>query len=139
MSEIDSNITDDECTCIGELRQMVHRFVSEREWQQFHSPKNLSMALAVEAAELMEQFQWISMEESRHPDEERRQKVTEELADVLCYALAVANELNIDVASAMKNKMVKNRQKYPVQTFKGIYGKDDSNLKSRKNESDLDV
>ena len=125
----DEAISDDHQTQVMSLRQMVSQFVTEREWQQFHSPKNLSMALAVEAAELMEQFQWISMEESRTPEPERRQNVTEELADILCYALAIANELDIDVATAMKNKMVKNRQKYPVKTFKGIYGKDDANLK----------
>lgn len=136
MSQPEDAITDDAHTAIESLRKMVEQFVNEREWQKFHSPKNLSMALAVEAAELMEQFQWISMEESRSPDPERFQNVTEELADVMCYALAIANELDIDVASAMKNKMVKNRKKYPVETFKGYYGKDDSNLKNSEAGND---
>ena len=129
VTEIDPHITDDQQTNVAALRSMVEHFVSERDWQQFHSPKNLSMAMSIEAAELMEQFQWITTDESRVPDEERLANVTEELADVLCYALAIANELDIDVASAMKNKMVKNRKKYPVQTYRGFYGKDDANLK----------
>ena len=130
MPKIEDDIRDDSTTVVKSLRTMVEEFVAEREWQQFHSPKNLSMALAVEVAELMEQFQWISTDESRNPDDERLQNVTEELADVLCYSLAIANELDIDVATAMKNKMVKNRKKYPVETYKGIYGKDDVNLKN---------
>lgn len=129
MTEIDPHITDDQQTNVAALRSMVEHFVSERDWQQFHSPKNLSMAMSIEAAELMEQFQWITTDESRDPDEERLANVTEELADVLCYALAIANELDIDVASAVKKKMVKNRKKYPVQTYRGFYGKDDANLK----------
>lgn len=127
----DAEVTNDRETRVQSLRDMVFRFVDEREWQKFHSPKNLSMALAVEAAELMEQFQWIDPEESRNPEPERLQNVTEELADILCYALAIANELEIDVASAMKNKMVKNRLKYPAKTYKGVYGKDDVNLKKQ--------
>lgn len=129
----DREITDDRQTTVDMLRRMVHQFVAERDWRKFHSPKNLSMALAVEAAELMEQFQWVSTDESRHPEPERRHNVTEELADILCYALAIANELEIDVASAMKNKMIKNRAKYPVETFKGFYGQDDVNLKQSGN------
>lgn len=124
----DRDVTNDRQTYIQSLRKMVNQFVAEREWKKFHSPKNLSMALAVEAAELMEQFQWISMDDSRHPEPQRRKNVTEELADILCYAFAIANELDIDVASAMRDKMVKNRKKYPVETFKGIYGRDDVNL-----------
>lgn len=131
MAEVDTEISDDVQTTVQNLRDMVHRFVDERDWKKFHSPKNLSMALAVEAAELMEQFQWVSEAESRAPEAERMHNVTEELADVVCYALAIANELEIDVAAAMKNKMVKNRQKYPVQQYKGYYGKDDVNLKSK--------
>ncbi|MEC9091807.1 MAG: nucleotide pyrophosphohydrolase [Planctomycetota bacterium] len=131
MPDTDPNITNDQQTRVQSLRDMVEAFVSERDWHQFHSPKNLSMALSVEAAELMENLQWISLEESRQPDEEKLQNLTEELADVLCYALALANALNIDVASAMKTKMVKNRKKYPVQQYKGYYGKDDAKLKSK--------
>jgi len=109
---------------IGELRQMVERFVAERHWQPFHTPKNLSMALAIEAAELMEHFQWLDAEESRGvaDDAERREQVADELADVLCYALALANSLGIEVGDAMRKKMVKNAQKYPADEYRGRWG-----------------
>ena len=114
-------------TTVQDLRQLVAEFVDERDWQQFHSPKNLSMALAIEVAELMEHFQWISMDESRQigDDQEKRLGVQEELADVLCYALAIANSLDIDIATAMTEKMVKNRKKYPAEEFRGRYGPED--------------
>jgi len=114
-------------TTVQSLREMVRQFVDERDWQQFHAPKNLSMALAIEAAELMEHFQWITPDESRdianQPD--RLSAVAEELADVLCYAMAIANELDIDFATAMQDKMVKNRQKYPTAEYRGRYGPED--------------
>jgi dCTP diphosphatase len=115
-------------TTLAQLRQLVDDFVAERDWRQFHSPKNVSMALAIEAAELMEHFQWISPEESRamaaEPD--KLAAVGEELADVLCYALALANELGIDVATAIRSKMIKNREKYPAAEFRGRYGPEDN-------------
>lgn len=117
----------DESTLVSELRQLVLDFVEERDWKQFHSPKNLSMALAIEAAELMEHFQWITAESSRQLDDTAKADVGEELADVLCYALAIANELKIDVAGTLAKKMVKNRQKYPVEDYRGRYGKKDPN------------
>jgi dCTP diphosphatase len=112
---------------IGELRQMVERFVAERHWQPFHTPKNLSMALAIEAAELMEHFQWLDAAESRGvaEDAERRDQVADELADVLCYALALANSLGIEVGDAMRKKMIKNAQKYPADEYRGRWGADD--------------
>ena len=111
----------DETTTIAALRKMVHQFVDERDWHQFHSPKNLTMALAVEAAELMEHFQWITTDASRSigDDPQKLAAVGEELADIICYALALANELSIDVDSAMQDKMRKNRDKYPVPRFRG--------------------
>ena len=116
----------DQTTTVGELRELVRQFVEERNWSKFHAPKNLSMALAIEAAELMEHFQWIDVAESRlDGDRERRQAAGEELADVLCYALAIANELDLDVAECMSEKMIKNREKYPVEEFRGRYGPDD--------------
>lgn len=114
-------------TTVHHLRETVREFVDERDWRQFHSPKNLSMALAIEAAELMEHFQWITTAESRQLDDDSKHSVGEELADVLCYALAIANELNIDVASTLHKKMQKNRDKYPVKEFRGRYGMDDPN------------
>jgi NTP pyrophosphatase (non-canonical NTP hydrolase) len=117
----------DQNTTIAELRQTVRQFVDARDWRQFHSPKNLSMALAIEAAELMEHFQWITADASRGvaEDDEKRQQVGEELADVICYALAIANELGIDVSTAMGGKMVKNVEKYPVAEYRGRYGPED--------------
>ena len=117
----------DECTTVAELKQLVEEFVAERNWHQFHTPKNLAMALSIEAAELMEHFQWLEPEESKAVarDVERRAAVGEELADVVCYALALANELGLDVAQAMRDKMVKNRLKYPADEFRGRWGADD--------------
>jgi NTP pyrophosphatase (non-canonical NTP hydrolase) len=117
----------DRSTTVSDLRTLVREFVDARDWQQFHSPKNLSMALAIEAAELMEHFQWITPDASREIDKDREKlgEVSEELADVLCYALAIANELNIDVATAMASKMKKNELKYPADEFRGRYGPKD--------------
>ena len=117
----------DETATVVELKRIVADFVAERDWHQFHSPKNLSMALAIEAAELMEHFQWISTDASRLTPEqsEKWQQVGEEMSDVFCYLLALANELQIDLTSALEQKMIKNRAKYPVQVFRGKYGPED--------------
>jgi NTP pyrophosphatase (non-canonical NTP hydrolase) len=117
----------DAVTTVEELRNLVRRFVEERDWRQFHAPKNLSMSLAIEAAELMEHFQWITAEASRKigGEPQKLAEVAEELADVICYALAIANELDIDVASALRFKMAKNALKYPAAEYRGRYGADD--------------
>jgi dCTP diphosphatase len=108
-------------TTIDELRRLVGEFVSQRDWHQFHTPKNLSMSLAIEAAELMEHFQWLDPQESRAVahDPALKGAVGEELSDVVCYALALANELDIDVSDALRQKMIKNAQKYPADEFRG--------------------
>jgi len=113
----------DASTTIADLRQIVRQFVDERDWRQFHSPKNLSMSLAIEAAELMEHFQWIDAAESRRvgDDPAKRAEVCDEMADVLCYLLALANELEIDLSDAMRDKMIKNAAKYPVELSRGRY------------------
>lgn len=118
---------NDSKTTIAELRDVVRQFVKERDWEQFHAPKNLSMALAIEAAELMEHFQWIDADASRAAadDAEKLTAIGEELADVFCYTLAIANELNIDLSAAMADKMVKNARKYPAEEFRGRYGPED--------------
>ena len=120
-------MTSDRDTTLGELRDLVRAFVDERDWRQFHSPKNLSMSLAIEAAELMEYFQWIDVSQSRAAasDPEKLAAVGEELADVVCYALALANELGIDVSQAVSAKMVKNAAKYPAAEYRGRYGPED--------------
>lgn len=122
----------DTTTTIAELRALVRQFVEERDWRQFHAPKNLSMSLAIEAAELMEHFQWIDAAASRTlaDDPSKLAAVGEELADVLCYALALANELGLDVSTAVRAKMLKNAQKYPIAEIRGRYGHDDPGLNS---------
>lgn len=106
---------DDHTTPIAQLRTAVEQFVAERRWEPFHTPKNLVMALSVEAAELVEIFQWLTPEESQaiRQDPERFQHVQEEMADVCCYLLSLANQLEIDLTTAVRLKMVKNAAKYP--------------------------
>src|SRR5262245_845501 len=113
----------DETTTLAQLRDLVRRFVEERDWRQFHSPKNLSMSLAIEAAELMEHFQWIDIADSRRvgDDPAKLDQVRDEIADVLCYLLALANELDIDLSTAIRDKMVKNAAKYPADQSRGRY------------------
>lgn len=112
---------NDANTSLQTLRDTVEAFVAERDWHQFHSPKNLSMALAIEAAELMEHFQWLTIDQSRDCGHVAQTKadIGEEMADVLCYLLALANTLELDLSSTMLAKMEKNRAKYPADTFRG--------------------
>ena len=118
----------DATTTVAELRKLVADFVAERDWSQFHSPKNVSMALAIEAAELMEHFQWLTTEASRKlaDDPQKLAEVGEELADVVGYSFALANELGLDLSSAIRAKMIKNAQKYPAQEFRGRYRREES-------------
>lgn len=122
----------DQKTTLAELRATVREFVDARDWQQFHSPKNLSMALAIEAAELMEHFQWITPEASRaiRDRPEKLAEVGEELADVICYALAIANELGLDVSDTLRDKMRRNERKYPAAEYRGRYGPEDDGTKT---------
>jgi NTP pyrophosphatase (non-canonical NTP hydrolase) len=117
----------DSTTPIQHLKELMRAFVDERDWRQFHSPKNLSMSLAIEAAELMEHFQWIDVPASRQvkDDPAKLAAIGEELADVLCYAVALANELDLDISEIVQAKMVKNAIKYPAAEFRGRYGNDD--------------
>lgn len=115
----------DESTTIAELKQQVAAFVAERDWQRYHDPKNLSMAIAIEAAELMEHFQWLRSEElqSALADPAMQNEVRDELADIACFMLALSSRLNIDLAQAIEDKMAKNRKKYPAAEFRGNYRK----------------
>lgn len=112
---------NDSATTIAELKARVLAFARERDWEQFHSPKNLSMALAAESGELMEHFLWSTPEQSRAiaADPIKRRKIGEELADVIIYALEFANVTNLDVASVIETKMAANAQKYPVEKARG--------------------
>ncbi len=111
----------DDVVNLGELKNQVLSFARERDWEQFHSPKNLSMALAAEAAELMEHFLWIDSEASRATLAEKRLRtaVEEELADIVIYALEFANQTGVDMAAAIESKLKQNAIKYPVEKSKG--------------------
>ena len=104
---------------IDALRDKLRQFADERDWDQFHSPKNLAMALSVEAAELLEHFQWLSDAESAILTQEKCAKIREELADVLLYLIRLADKLHIDLATAAADKLGVNAQKYPVQKARG--------------------
>lgn len=112
-------------TTVAELRQLVAAFVAEREWQRFHDPKNLAMAISIEAAELMEHFQWQRSDDlpGHLASAEIRSAVADELADVTCFALAFANAIDLDLSAAIRAKMKKNAAKYPPETFRGNYFK----------------
>ena len=104
---------------IEALRSKLRLFAEERDWDKFHSPKNLAAALSVEAAELLEHFQWLTEVESASLSEEKRREVSEELADVLIYLIRLADKLEIDLVQAAEQKMLKNAEKYPVEKSKG--------------------
>lgn len=103
-------------TTVSTLREEVREFVKERDWEGYHSPKNLGMSIAIEAAEIMELFQWYSTAESRKlvEDEKFRAQVVDELADVMIYCLCLANEVEIDVSTAVKAKLERSRSRYPI-------------------------
>lgn len=119
---MDKQELKDATATLGEIKARVLAFAHERDWEQFHAPKNLSMALAAEAGELMEHFLWDTPEASGAKvagDPARRAKIEEELADVVIYALEFANMTGIDVAAAIERKMAQNAAKYPVAKAKG--------------------
>lgn len=104
---------------IEELQKALRRFSEERDWGQFHTPKNLATALSVEAAEVLEHFQWLTDEQSRTLSQEARENVGHEIADVLLYLLQLADQLQIDPLKAAENKLAMNAAKYPVEKAKG--------------------
>ena len=109
-------MTEDRLT---ELRRRVAAFAAAREWDQFHSPKNLAMALSVEASELLEEFQWLTEEQSRSLDPKRREHVRLEMADVLIYLLRLADKLDVDLLRAATDKLALNELKYPADRVRG--------------------
>lgn len=109
----------DRDTTLQELKQRMAEFVREREWEQFHTPKNLSMSIAIEAAELMEHFQWLTVEQSRNLDPAALDAIGEELADIVIYALSLSNFLGLDVTDTVLAKMAKNERKYPADQVRG--------------------
>ena len=113
----------DDQTTVGALRQAVATFVDAREWQPFHSPKNLSMSIAIEAAELMEHFQWLTAEEARAAVQgpEERAAVADELADIVIYCLSLSNVLDLEVSAAVLGKLKTNEDRYPAEAFRGRF------------------
>ena len=104
---------------LQELRDALRRFSAERDWDRYHAPKNLAMALSVEAAELLEHFQWLSEQESRSLSAQQLAKVREELADVLIYLVRLADKLDVDLMAAARDKLSVNAQKYPADKARG--------------------
>ncbi|TFV86091.1 nucleotide pyrophosphohydrolase [Massilia horti] len=104
---------------LARLRDLVREFVDERDWDQFHTPKNLAAALSVEAAELLEHFQWLQNGRRDELGEDKLRQVRHEIADVMVYLVRIADKLDIDLMSAVEEKMVINRAKYPAALVRG--------------------
>src|SRR5215831_9842131 len=104
---------------LAELQRRLAAFAAARDWDQFHSPKNLAMALSVEASELLEEFQWLTEQQSGSLDAERRERVRLEMADVLIYLLRLADKLDVDLLRAAHDKLALNEQKYPADRVRG--------------------
>ncbi len=113
----------DDKTTVKEMLEHMEEFVRERDWEQFHSPKNLAMGLAIETGELLEHFQWIDQEESRKvvDDPEMLALVKEEVSDVFSYILAIAGTMGFDLSEAYFEKMKRNKEKYPADVYRGKY------------------
>jgi dCTP diphosphatase len=114
---------NDSTTTVSDLKELMDAFVAERQWEPFHDPKNLSASIAIEAAELMEHFQWLRSDElnSISQDPKTMAEISEELADILAYVLSFASTMGIDLSSALANKMKKNAEKYPARDYKGRF------------------
>jgi NTP pyrophosphatase (non-canonical NTP hydrolase) len=126
---------------LNNLQTYLRQFAKDREWDQFHSPKNLSMALSVEASELVENFQWLTEEQSYALDERQRAAVIDEIADVQMYLARLADKLDINIGDAIEQKIIKNEAKYPAEKVKGSskkYNQYDQNSadSSKHTESD---
>ena len=105
---------------INNIQKQLSDFADERDWDQFHNPKNLSMALSVEASELVEIFQWLTPEQAESiMSSSESEHVKEEMADIMIYLIRMADKLNVDLESAVTDKIVKNGKRYPVSLSKG--------------------
>ena len=111
----------DKKTTVEELKNKMAQFVRERDWEQFHSPKNLSMSIMIEAAELMEKFQWVGLQDSRKEIEKDREEIEHELIDILSYILSFAHFYDIDMSAVFARKMAILQKRYPVEKVKGRY------------------
>ena len=119
-------------SALDSLTQALRRFAQERDWEQFHSPKNLAAALTVEAAELLEHFQWLTEAQSRDLPADKRAAVGHEIADVLLYLLQIADKLGIDVVAAAQEKLAQNAVKYPAAQARGSSAKYDELRRARE-------
>jgi dCTP diphosphatase len=104
---------------LDDLQAAIDAFVAERDWAQFHTPKNLAMGVAIEAAELMEHFLWAGATESASPDPRKKEEIANEIGDVLIYLVRLGHVLDIDIVAAARDKLLINRDKYPVEKAKG--------------------
>jgi dCTP diphosphatase len=104
---------------MNELRDTIRAFIRERDWEQFHSPKNLAMALSVEVAEIVEHFQWLTEEQSKNLPPEKLAEIRQEIGDVMIYLTELADKLGIDPVEAAKAKVEINGKKYPADLVKG--------------------
>jgi NTP pyrophosphatase (non-canonical NTP hydrolase) len=105
--------------CLDDLNARLLRFARERDWEQFHSPKNLVMALAGEVGELTEHFQWLTEEQSANLDESKKEQVAQELADCLIYLIRLSERLSVDPIASAYRKIAINEQRYPVELVRG--------------------
>ncbi len=114
----------DHATTVGALRDEVAQFVSARDWDGYHTPKNLAMSIAIEAAEIMEHFQWMTVEQAVElvQGDETRAEVADELADVLIYCMSFANAADIDITTAVRKKLARNEGRFPVEVVSGKLG-----------------
>jgi NTP pyrophosphatase (non-canonical NTP hydrolase) len=101
------------------LVKELRKFAEERDWEQFHSPKNLAMALVVEAAEIVEHFQWLTQEQSKSLPPDKLEEIKEEIADVMIFLTNLADKLGIDLLEAAKGKIEKNKKNYPAAKVRG--------------------
>jgi len=122
-STILSSMQNKKQQSLTELQDLIQKFCDEREWDQFHNPKDLSISLALEAAEVLEHFQWKNKDEMAKHSVDNKDAIAEELADVLYWVLLLSNKLDIDLVSSFQEKMKKNDEKYPVDKAKGSHKK----------------
>jgi len=116
-------MTDTPIDSLEQLRQQLADFAHRRDWEAFHSPKNLAMALIAEAAELVEHFQWLSEEDSRQLPTDKWAQVRLELADILIYLIRTADQLEVDLIAAAQDKIAINERRYPVEKVRGKAGR----------------
>jgi len=120
---LDSSILESNQQSLSELQAVIRRFCDDRDWDQFHNPKDLSISLALEAAEVLEHFQWKDKDEMAKHSIENKDAIAEELADVFYWVLLISNKLDINLVGAFQDKMKKNENKYPIDKAKGSHKK----------------